>query len=222
MPDIVRACYASLRQHGGDRKVILLTEENYRDYLNIPDFMVSKYEKGHISPTHFSDILRTLALIQYGGIWADATVLFTQDIPDIISAADFFIFRPSLTDPGFLPGSNWFIVAKPHSLILRKVLKVLFRYWKDRRYITNYFIYHSILRLVLLHNADAKKIIETMPYQCNAEPHLLQSKLFDTADPGMWAYISNLSFAHKLTYKSDPSMARKENTYYKYIVGNRK
>lgn len=39
-------------------------------------------EKGNISNTQFSDILRINLLARYGGYWIDATCLLTQSTPN--------------------------------------------------------------------------------------------------------------------------------------------
>lgn len=56
-PDIVKKCYKRLTALENHR-IIVITNDNFEDYVNIPEYILDKYNKGIISPTHFSDILR--------------------------------------------------------------------------------------------------------------------------------------------------------------------
>ena len=73
-PELVKACIKSVRQHRGEHTVTVITEENYKDYVDIPEGIVNKYRKGIISRTHFSDLLRFFLLAEYGGVWLDASM----------------------------------------------------------------------------------------------------------------------------------------------------
>ena len=50
MPPIVKACFESVKKHISENvKVILLTKDNYSDYVDIPDYIIDKVEKKIIS-----------------------------------------------------------------------------------------------------------------------------------------------------------------------------
>jgi mannosyltransferase OCH1-like enzyme len=186
----------------------------------MPPFILDKYRRGIISNAHFSDLLRTLLLINYGGVWVDATVLLTKEIPKIILDSDFFVF---INSNGISPCSNWFIVARKGSPLLKRVFEVLAEYWQDNKYLINYFIYHICVRLVITYDEEAKQIWENMFPKNNTDPHFLQGKLCDNMDIRMKDYLWDLSFAHKLTYKfkyffGDESLPDKKDTFYQYII----
>lgn len=75
MPDIVKACYNSIQKHACNHPVILITEENFRNYIDMPEYIINKQKEGYIDITHFSDILRMMLLTKHGGIWMDSTLL---------------------------------------------------------------------------------------------------------------------------------------------------
>ncbi|RAZ02631.1 capsular biosynthesis protein, partial [Klebsiella oxytoca] len=64
-PHLVRACYRSLRENLPDKEIILITSENMSDYVTFPDYIIEKWEKGQITHTHMTDLLRLELLIQY-------------------------------------------------------------------------------------------------------------------------------------------------------------
>ena len=224
-PAIVKACINSIYKNtnGKGYNVIIITEENMSDYICMPDFILDKYKRGIISKAHFSDLLRTLLLINYGGVWVDATVLLTREVPQIILDSDFFVFKaPNFS--GICPCSNWFIVAKKESPLLIKVFEILAEYWKDNKYLINYFMYHVCIRLIITYDEDAKQIWKNMLPKNNADPMIFTwEKLFDTMDVRMKNYLWDLSFAYKLTYRfddvfGDDSLLDKKGTFYQYII----
>ena len=41
-----------------DKNIVILTNENINDYVQLPDYIVEKYDKGIIPKAHFSDAIR--------------------------------------------------------------------------------------------------------------------------------------------------------------------
>ena len=73
MPPIVNACYDRMLKLFSD-DLILITEDNYTEWVELPDYIIKKYNDGLISTTHLSDIIRVELLKRYGGAWVDATI----------------------------------------------------------------------------------------------------------------------------------------------------
>lgn len=79
MPPLIRACYQQLCRHHDN--VILVTNDNVRQFLDLSPVIYEKVETGKITWAHFSDIVRTSLLAQYGGLWLDATVWVPCKLP---------------------------------------------------------------------------------------------------------------------------------------------
>jgi mannosyltransferase OCH1-like enzyme len=218
-PPVVKACINSMRKYAPGYEVTVITEDTIADYVAMPAYITKKYKDGIISATQFSDLLRILLLINYGGIWMDATVLLTKNIPPVLLETDFFVFQTSLLHFDLQPCSSWFIIARRNHPVLLKMFAVLAAYWKKNNYLINYFIFHVTVQLVITYDHEANELWHRMYYKNNSDPHLLQKKLFDTMDMPMRDYIWDLSFAHKLTYKfSDESLIKRGGTFYRYIL----
>lgn len=83
MPEIVKLCINSIRMHSpAHAEVTLITGKNLDQYLEFPDYVLKKVKEGKLSLTHFLDIVRFSLLEKYGGLWMDATMFLTDDIPD--------------------------------------------------------------------------------------------------------------------------------------------
>ena len=93
-PVLVKKCYQSLEENLTDKEIIVLTEENYREYVRFPEYIQKKIDSGIITRTHMSDLLRLELLIQYGGTWIDATVFCSGGrIPTYMFDSDLFFFQ---------------------------------------------------------------------------------------------------------------------------------
>ena len=94
-PEIVRTCYQSVKKYAG-RQVVLLTENNVQNYINMPDYLNEKLKSGVLPLAIYTDLMRVALLEHYGGTWMDATILLTDEIPQEILNSDFFVFHNSL------------------------------------------------------------------------------------------------------------------------------
>ena len=73
-PELVRMCIDSIRRNANGAEVVVITKDNYRDYVDIPDYIIEKHRAGVISFAHLADITRMFLLAGYGGLWLDSTI----------------------------------------------------------------------------------------------------------------------------------------------------
>ena len=95
-PLLVQKCYATIETFKDDYDVVLLTKENINQYVRLPEHVEQLYEEGKMSEALHSDMIRLYLLINYGGIWRDATCYQTASYPDYVKHASFFMFSASL------------------------------------------------------------------------------------------------------------------------------
>lgn len=218
-PEIVKKCYASIRQIKG-YQVVLITNDNIKDYIDLPEFINEKYKKGIIGNAHFSDIVRLELLIRHGGTWIDSTVFCSEkNVPDYYLESDLFVFRISKpgVDGHYVSSSNWFISAKKNNKILRLTRDLLYEYWKKHNSVIDYFIFHYFFELALEAYPEEERRI---PPVSSEAPHVLLLRLFDEYDEKIYGTIMNQTCFHKLTYKFDKSDTLKENTYYRHLMND--
>ena len=217
-PALVRKCYASLQTHLPHREIILLTEENYRSYVNFPAHIQQKIDNGMISKTHFSDLLRLELLISYGGTWVDATVFCSGgQIPDYMLNSDLFVFqnlKPGL-DGHATSISSWFMTACTNHPILLLTRHLLYEYWRKHNKLKDYFLLHDCFQLSI--EAFPEQWRKVVPFS-NSLPHILLLRLFEIYDEALWEAVQAMTPFHKLTYKFSPSDSQTEGTYYKRLI----
>lgn len=212
-PPLVQACFSSLQLHLKDKEIILLTENNYRNYVSFPEHIQKKVDNGTITLTHFSDILRLALLLQYGGTWIDATVFCSDsNFPSYFFESDLFVFqtlKPGL-DGQALRISSWFMSASSNHPILKLTQSLLYHYWEKKQQMVDYFLLHQFFELAIeAYPEEWKKV----PSFSNALPHMLFFKLFEQFEAEEWERIKKQCSFHKLSYKNIPSII-KEDSYF--------
>lgn len=229
-PEIVKACYNSLQKHlvqefkvqgvqGYEIKVI--DGENWKEYVELPKYIVKKWEKVRIPAALFSDLLRLQLLIKYGGTWIDSTVLCTgfksskgQEFEAFL-AADLFLFQ--YTKQGSIPVSisNWFISACTNNEVLIVLRDMLFAYWKDYDCTLDYYIFHLFFALI---SKEYPETIANMPYGQSMNSLMLLHNWNERFNQQKWdKLISNVCF-HKLAFRIGEDVINNKNNYYNYIL----
>lgn len=218
-PELVQKCYQSLQDNLQDKEIILLTEENYRKYVQFPDYIQQKIDNGTITRTHMSDLLRLELLINYGGTWIDATVYCSgKSYPEYLFESDLFVFqnlKPGL-DGHATSISSWFMSACTNNPILLLTRAMLYDYWKKKNNMIDYFLLHDFFQLAIeTYPEEWNKVV---PFS-NSVPHILLLRLFEKYDEKVWNVVKEMTSIHKLTYKFDVKQTEKKNTYYNVIFG---
>ncbi len=219
-PMIVKKCYESLKQNMPDRDIILITSKNISDYVQFPDYITDKWKTGQISNTHLTDLLRLELLIQYGGMWVDATVFCSDsNIPDYIFNSNLFMYqclKPGRDGHSHLI-SSWLISAKTNNKILMATRKLCYEYWKTHNDLMDYYLLHDFMSIVLEFYPDEwGKIIPAD----NASSHELLLRLFDNYDRDLWHAIKEYTPFHKLTYKFSKEEEKLKDTFYSQLIKN--
>lgn len=171
-PALVKVCFSRLRETYGDR-FIVLDRNTIKEWVKLPDFIYEKWEKGIITPAHFSDICRVALLYQNGGMWFDATDYLTEKVPQWIEESDLFIYlEGNRITPGTLIQSCFMRARKNHPLF-KGLLDFIYEYWSQEDRLVHYFLLHYMMRYLTENNPEALRLFLAMP-QVNQDPtHIL-------------------------------------------------
>ena len=197
-PDVVKACYNSVKRNMPEKEVIFLTEENVFDYITLPKHIMEKRKKQLIGHAHFADIIRLELLCTHGGMWIDSTVLCTGAANDYtpITTAPFFIYH-DLLDEHVRRASNWLIVNNSNSQLLALTKKLVYQYWKDYNYAVNYLFLDLLMALA---SRRYPQEWDNMPPYNNFVPRIMQKELSKDFSETRWQEYLNMASFHKLTH----------------------
>ena len=213
LPDIVKICRRSVQENKGDYEVIYLDDKNLIEYIEFPDFVSEKRKNPNFRHAFFSDLLRLALLECYGGIWVDATILFTAPITKQLGSSDFFMFSrsPKATNKAMWKNLNreyflWdkesrvnilnsFIISKKGNVTIHILLQLLLFFWKTQENIPHYFFFQ-----ILFDKLKKENLIEEFELDDDTLPHLLFSELNYPFDTNKLDKITAKCNQHKLTY----------------------
>ena len=241
-PEIVKACLDSVEKYNPGIERIIISPQNIREYVDIPEYIYKLKEKGVIKLAHFSDILRTYLLLQHGGCWIDATVLMTAPLPDYIKTADLFVFQSDeKADLDGLNMASYFISSGSRNIgigvnegvngehpatepkncnrILQDVKNTLEKYWKENNFLVNYFTFLHAFTMVTKYNKD---IWSKVPFFSFIPVQQMQAELVKPYSKERFEQLKSMTPIHKLTYKPKVMTKEKnvnlEGTLYEAII----
>lgn len=201
-PEIIKKCYDSILKNKPENyNVILLSDENVRDYVNLPDYIWDKYDKKIISETHLSDIIRLELLAAYGGCWIDATVFCNSAIPEYM-LSDMFLFKlSSVLSKPVIQMSSWWLAADKKNRIIHAARHILHEYWKNEMFLRDYYLLHIIMSKIIDEDSSCRSIFQDIPFFNSANAQTLVNKLGQPYSEKQWNILKDISLVQKLTYK---------------------
>lgn len=240
---LVSSCMKSINQYiwdGFEQKILNL--EDSKHYVLFPDFVYEKLESKAtgFTITAFSDILRLALLIQYGGIWVDATILALRPLKDtyLLNRQETgFSFERSFDetsktrrewrhyDSGYFSWSsfsrvrwlNSFIVSGKNKETLIELLRILLLLWKHENNYPHYFstqiIYNHLIK---------KKGFPRFASQSDVPVHFLQKYANETYDKRVFDTIKKKHPIQKMNWKIEASKIRAGNTFFNNLFLNTK
>ena len=217
-PDIVKACIRSVRDQLCDWEVIVLSNDNISQYIQLPSYIEEKVGNA-ISLTHFSDILRVCLLNKYGGLWLDSTVFCSSSkFADYIKSLPLFVYQNiDMLRRDIIPivAESWLIYSDSNQKILLMVEKLLFEYWKKEETLANYFLFHIFFTF-----ATEKYYDEwvSMPIFSEVPPNIMGFELKNQYSKIRWDQLIEMADFHKLSYKWPHGDENDKNTVYNFIL----
>lgn len=215
LPEMVKMCFDSIDKNKGCFQVIRLSDQNLYEYIDLPVYVVEKYNKGLIGKAHFSDIVRLALLSAYGGLWLDATVFLTGPIPDYCFSQEWFMYQRDDNqddqkmwrrtyayyfgwDKDFkVRVLNSIIFSRKGNEVISDLFQLLQYFWKDRDSAPDYFFFQILFTQYMSYyparNCDIKS---------DCLPNLLQMYMTGSYQRFSIIHILEKTTIHKLSYKT--------------------
>ena len=122
-PELAKLLVAQIEKQANGHPIHHISLDNYKQYVELPHHVVSKYERGRMPQQQFADVLRAALLAQHGGLWVDTSMYITQTIPEEVFTTPIFNvkdIRPSRTREAvacdFTKWQAYFIASHPGSV----------------------------------------------------------------------------------------------------------
>jgi hypothetical protein len=220
-PEIIRSCVKSVQKHADGHRLILITEDNYRDYVDIPEWLIKKKEEGIISRTHFSDVLRVSLLARHGGLWLDSTFFCVDTISDYFQLPIWSIKRPDYGHASVACGyfANYSLGCQfEYRWVFAVIRDYLLEYWKTNDIMVDYLFLDYLIVLIQKHHPDIAQLFFDIPSNnpCGDDLQGLMNKPYDLK---RWQQLRKDTRLFKLTWKQEFQLKHgAEDTFYGKLI----
>lgn len=204
MPEVVKICYKRLLKVSEGCEVNLITQDNFADFVKLPEHIMNKFSEGKISLAHFSDVIRCFLLRDYGGVWLDATI-YAEKLPTCLFENEFYtLHAPGLFEEMIHRGdwSTFLLSSGFKSYMLFSLLSELYvEYWRNQEYAIDYLFFDFFVRIIV----DLKREIAESIFSIEEDRgyYNLNLDINDNYCKSEMDKILSESPIQKLTYKKE-------------------
>lgn len=205
-PLLVKKCVQSIKKNAGNHKVIVLTEKNYKNYITIPSWVEEKRNKGIITRTNYSDLLRLSLLAEHGGMWLDATFFCVNaNLDKYFKLPLWSIKRPDYGHASVACGNfaGYSLYCNKDNRWIFSVIRDFFlHYWENNNDMIDYLMIDYMIVLAQKHNKKIKKAFEEVPSN-NPNCDELYKVLNTAFNQNKWEFIKKDTCMFKLSWKNN-------------------
>lgn len=217
-PLLVKKCLESQRENLPEQtEHVVITWENYRNYIELPEYIVEKAKSGKIKPAHLADIARCCLLYRYGGIWLDSTVYLLDKLPE--ECFEYDIMTRSTGEKIYCTNVSWvtwFLGGRKEEALYRFIMEAFFAYLKSNDEISNYYMIDFLIAIACRELEGIEEKLKKVPIN-NINATRLQKHLHEAFDEKSFFTYTEGGYLQKLTYKES---GYSENSIYSYLVGS--
>lgn len=229
MPELVKMCNTRLKQviPSDKAQLYIITFDNYKNYVDIPSHIVEKFEKGIVTMTTMSDVLRFSLLERYGGYWLDATVFFTDEIPEQYFTREFYCQKMTNKIDSVKREAckcNWCgfsMKGEKGNIAFRYMIDAFSEWWKKYDTIIDYVLIDYMLMTGYRHIPAITSVIDSVENN-NEDIFAMYSHLNEPYSDELLSTFTKRNVMHKLTYKMDLKKTTDDGelTLYGYLLNN--
>ncbi len=226
MPPLVSSCVGRMKKKIPEgAQLHIITEENYTEYVTIPEYILDKFKSGKITLVHFTDILRYALTFTYGGMWLDSTVYLSENFEFGFLNKSYHTQR--FQSPDSCPHEacmgkwcNFFFSGKNDNVLFGYVYEALLLWWEKHDKLLEYIIIDYIIRAGYFGVDAIKDLIDGIEPN-NEKMWMLSKKLNDEYNEKEFNDILKMSSFFKLSFKADwhTESENGNKTVYSHIIG---
>ena len=195
LPEVLKMCYNSRMKHAGKHRIVVITKENVHEYVTFPDYVWQQFESGKLRIQHLADMIRVQLLRNYGGLWLDASVYCSTDIPEHIFSMPLYSLSGK-PDPRFVSNNRWttFVIGGYKNNVLCSFLDDFFQEYchRGKRFI-DYFMFDCAIALAYNSITAVRTAVDDLPYE-DGDCYLLDRSLDEQIEDIMLPVFSKISW----------------------------
>ena len=201
---LFQMCIDSTRRHT-HQPVTTLTEDNYKEFFEISDYILEKHAEGKIMIQHICDLMVVSILAAQGGFFTGATVWWSQDAPEGVLNAPCYTCRAVSESGENMSRSRWvgYLMGGNKEFPLFSFARdCLLEYWKNCDHAVDYLMLDYVFELAYQNIPCVKEMIDSLPERNNMLRNELILHLADPYDAETFRkYTEGDTFLYKLSWK---------------------
>lgn len=216
MPLLVKQCYKKIIEMSNEKQVILINKDNYKTYIDIPDFIIEKLNKKIITITHFTDILRFALLAKYGGWWMDLTIYPTRLIEH---STNIYTIKLPLQKQ-YISEAKWssFLWYLPVNHPLANfIVNSFYFYWSVNNKLIEYFLIDHLIRLFYDKIENFRIEIDSLPIESPNLYYFQSNEALKNYDSQIWEKLKRENKYFKCNWRCNIEHYS-DNSYLKQII----
>lgn len=224
-PELVKRTIDSQKDYASEfgYEYILLDQTNLYEYVKLPNHIVKKYQEKKIDFIKYSDIIRTVLLSSYGGIWLDATIYIDSEEKLSYLDKNFYTIRASGKEkyPKYITNGRWALFClseKKDGVVCDFLKKIQFEYFKKYDAPIDYFLIDYLMELGYRTSSHVRKEIDSV-IDNNKNLYYLVDNFSNTYNVEEWKEILEDTRIFKCSYRV--SVDNKKNSFYHMLLERR-
>lgn len=190
----------------GNHPVIVLDKDTYKNYVDIPKYIVDKCENGQMNIAVFSDYLRIALLRQYGGIWLDSTFYVNENFPTVLDDSEFYTINQGNKRDWVVTRDRWsvcLLACGPQNPLISFCEEFLREYWKNEITPIAYLMTDCIIGIAYDEIPTFREMINSVPVNNTHCFDYLSDFRNETYDKNMQDKMNEDTYIYQLSYKFD-------------------
>lgn len=202
---------------------ILLDEKNLYDFVDMPIELVEKYNTGKIDAIKYSDIIRTILLSEYGGVWLDSTIYLDCSEKLEYLESKFYTIRASGTEyyPRYVSNGRWALfclAGEKNNIVFDFLKKIQLEYYRLYDSPIDYYLIDYLMEIGYK-NIDEIKLQVDSVLDNNKKLYYLVDNFSNTFNRENWNEILEDTRIFKCSYKI--LIKKNKQTYYSMLIENK-
>ncbi len=193
MPKNAQNCISQMKKYAGKHPVVVITRNNWGDYIKIDQIVLDKLNDGKISIIHLSDIVRMKLLSMYGGLWLDAGIFPVRPIGEEWFENLYYTRKDVPHQEANISDSKWCgsVTSGHANFCFFRFMEFAFdRYWKIYNNLVDYFLIDILTRLAFDNITEFRDAVNEIPYN-NPDLYLAERILNNNSSSDVITDIKN-------------------------------
>lgn len=165
-PEALKMCFRSMRKFGNGHKVVVITKDNYLNYIKLPDYILKKVENENINLIHLADIIRMSLMREHGGLWLDATIFLSNEIPEEYFQLKYFTTKLAAKRIACVSEQRWngtVFGGSAGYIFFNFMVEFYEEYWKRQEKAIDYFLIDYMTEVAYRNIPNFKNALDELP-----------------------------------------------------------